>query len=179
MLPLGMRKRLPWVWRILCTFSALKVLWIQNGRSLLSQDQSFARRCLFRWYSTGHLTCVIQGMISCVTLLRRTSESVDQSKLVLLNVKIMSRESPIRNTLMKKNQEEPKQLGYALGMGIWCYWRNIWIAWRGCIWRVVKCVEKKHTCSVRSARSMFVSRVERTWLVCRVALISMMILCMV
>jgi len=99
---------------ILCTFSAPKVLWIQNGRSLLSQDQSFARRCLFRWYSTGHLTCVIQGMISCVTLLRRTSESVDQSKLVLLNVKIMSRESPIRNTLMKNNQEEPKKLGYAL-----------------------------------------------------------------
>ena len=55
-----------------------------------------------------------RGMISCVTLLRRASESVDQSKLVLLNVKIKSRESPMHNTMMKNNQEEPKKLGYAL-----------------------------------------------------------------
>ncbi len=54
----------------------------------------------------------------------------------------------------EKNQVEPKKLGDALG--IWCYWRNIWIAWRGCIWQVVKCVAKKHTWSVRSARGIFV-----------------------
>jgi hypothetical protein len=54
----------------LCTFSVPKVLWIQNGRSLLSQDQGFARRCLFRWYSTTHSTYIIQWMKRCVTLLR-------------------------------------------------------------------------------------------------------------
>jgi hypothetical protein len=40
-------------------------------------------------------------------------ESVEQAKLVLSNVTIISRESPICNTLMKKKQEEQKKLGYA------------------------------------------------------------------
>jgi hypothetical protein len=39
---------------------------------------------------------------------------MEQAKLALSNVMIISRESPICNTLMKKNQEEPKKLGYAL-----------------------------------------------------------------
>jgi hypothetical protein len=33
---------------------------------------------------------------------------VEQATLVLSNVTIISRESPIRNTLMKKNHEEQK-----------------------------------------------------------------------
>jgi hypothetical protein len=39
---------------------------------------------------------------------------MEQAKLVLLNVTIISRESPICNNLMKKKQEEQKKLGYAL-----------------------------------------------------------------
>ncbi len=166
-----------WVRHILCTFSVPKVLWIQNGRSLLYQDQGFGRGCFFRWYSTNVQTCIIQGMKRCSSILRWIRRSVEQGTLVLSNVTIISRESPICNTLMKTNHEEQKRQGYALK--IWCYWSNIWIAWRGCIWQLVKCVAKKHTWSVRYARSMFVSRVKRTCLVCPVALISMMILCMV
>ena len=112
----------------------------QNGRSLLYQDQGFARRCLFRWYSTNHPTYIIQGMKRCARILRWIRRSVEQAKLVLSNVTIISRESPICNTLMKKNHKEQKRQGYALE--IWCYWSNIWIAWRGCIWQLVKCVAK-------------------------------------
>ncbi len=79
--------------------------------------------------------------------------------------------------LDEKNPRGEKRPGSALE--IWRYWSNIRTAWRGCIWQLVKCVAKKHTWSVRYARSMFVSRVERICLVCPVALISMMILCMV
>ncbi len=42
--------------------------------------------------------------------------SSSNTKLVLSNVTIISRESPICNTLMKKKQEEPKKLGFALGI---------------------------------------------------------------
>jgi hypothetical protein len=50
------------------------------------------------------------GQYKCSNLHHPGDEkmTVEQAKLVLLNVTIISRESPICNTLMKKTQEEPK-----------------------------------------------------------------------
>ncbi len=112
--PPDMRKQLPWVWHILCTFSVLKVLWIQNGRSLLYQDQGFGRGCLFRWYSTNLQTYSIQGMKRCARILRWIRRSKEQVTLVLLNATIISRESPICYILMKETHKEDKRPGSAL-----------------------------------------------------------------
>ncbi len=169
--PPGMQKQLPWVWHIHCTFSVPKVLWIQNGRSLLYQDQGFGRGCLFRWYSTHLQTYSVQGMKRCARIFRQIRRSMEQVTFILSNVTIISREFPICYMLIKNHKEE-RRPGSALE--IWCYWSNIWIAWRGCMWHLVRCVAKK-TWSVRYTRSMFVLRVERVCLVCPVALISMMI----
>ncbi len=107
--PPGMQKQLQWVWHILCTVNVPKVLWIQNGRSLLYQDQGFGRGCLFRWYSTNVQIYIPQGMKRCAwRILRWKGRSVEQAKLVLLNVTIISKESPICNTLMKKNTRSKK-----------------------------------------------------------------------
>ncbi len=80
--PPDMQKQLPWVWHILCTFSVPKVLWFQNGRSLLYQDQGFGRRCLFRWYSTNVQTYTIQGMKRCTRILKWIRRCVEQETLV-------------------------------------------------------------------------------------------------
>ncbi len=90
--PPDMHKQLPWVWHILCTFSVLKVLWFQNGRSLLYQDQGFGRRCLFRWYSANVQIYTIQGMKRCARILRWIRRSVEQVTLVLSDATIISRE---------------------------------------------------------------------------------------
>ncbi len=171
--PPDMLKQFLWVWHILCTFIVPKVLCIQNGRSPLYQDQGFGRGCLFRWYNTNLQSYSIQGMKRCARILRWIRRSMKQVTLVLSNARIISRESPICYILMKKNHEEDKRPGSALE--IQCYWSNIWIAWRGCMWHLVKCVAKKHTWIVRYAWSIIVLRVERVCLVCPVALISMMI----
>ncbi len=90
MQPPDMQIQLQLVWHILCTFSVQKVLWIQNGRSLLYQDQGFDRGCLFRWYSTNLQTYSIQRMKRCAKILRWTQNSVEQVTLVLWNVTIIS-----------------------------------------------------------------------------------------
>ncbi len=106
--PPDMQKQLPWVWNILCTFSVLKVLWIQNGRSLLYQDQGFGIGRLFRWYSTNLQNYSMQGIKRRTRILRCIRRSMEQVTLVLSNATVISRESPICYILMKKNTRRKK-----------------------------------------------------------------------
>ncbi len=169
--PPDMQKQLQWVWHILCTFSVPKVLWIQNGKSLLYQDQGFGKGCLIRWCSTNVQTYSIQGMKKCARILRWTRKSMEQATLVLCNVMII-KESPICYILMKKTQGGKKTRLCTGNMMLSKQYLNSMKRVH-----VASCqmCGKKHTWSVRYARSMFVLRVERVCLVCPVALISMMI----
>ncbi len=112
-----------------------------HGHDIVYQDQGFGRGCLFRWYSTNLQTYSIQGIKRCARILRWTRKAWNKWHWSY-PMGWSYLESLLFAISWWKNHKGENRSGSVLEKWCYCYWSNIWIAWKGCMWHLVKCVAK-------------------------------------